>query len=782
LLELTPKINERRWKPSFETEIFDRWEKNGLYIFDVEKGGQSFVIDTPPPYPSGRPWHIGAASHYSQIDMIARTARMMGRNVLFPIGIDRNGLPVELYTEKKYKVRMATTPREKFIDLCKTALDDLEAEMIAVMKRMGMSGNFQKYYRTDSEDYRKLTQSTFIKLWHQGLIYQSKRPNNYCFVCRTTIADAEVEYEELPSKLVYIKFGIKDEGSNEIIIATTRPELMGSCKAVLVNDKDDRYTRYHNLSAISPIFNKEIKIIPHPRAKADFGSGAVMICSYGDYTDVQLFRELGLEEVIAIDLNGRMTANAGPYEGMRVREAREKIITDLESQGLIIKVEDLLHRTPICERSETPIEIIPMDEYYLKQLEFRDQLYKEAESLAFHPEEHRRRLLDWISSISIDWPISRRRYYATEVPVWYCKSCGAPHVPDPGHYYRPWKEDPPFSSCSQCGKTDFVGDERTLDTWMDSSISPLYITGYMSDEKFFAKTYPVTLRPQAKDIVRTWLHYTILRCYQLTGKAPFGHAWIMGHGVDKNGKKIRKRDGNAIDPAPILEKYGADVFRLWAASESSLGSDFRVSEDKISGVGKFLTKLWNLARFISSFPIEDANELILDTDKWILDELSDMVKESSKGYDDFNFFIPSNRVREFVWNTFASQYLEMVKQRAYGVGFSDDEIRSARSTLHLCLKTCLLLLAPITPFITERIWNEIYSKESIHLQRLPKPVWDYGLREYSVKISNFNSETWNAKRTKGLSLKDPISVSVPDELMMFERDLVAMHNLRKNQT
>jgi valyl-tRNA synthetase len=778
ILELSPKIVERRWKPSFETEIFERWEKDGLYDFETDDDREPFVIDTPPPYPSGSPWHIGAAAHYSQIDMIARTARMRGYNVLFPIGVDRNGLPVELYTEKKYKIRMATTSREKFIELCKTALDDLEIEMIGIMKRMGMSGNFREHYRTDSKDYRTLTQSTFINLWHQGLIYQSKRPNNYCSVCRTTIADAEVGYEELPSRLAYIRLGIKDTESEEIVIATTRPELMGSCKAILVNSQDDRYTRYHNLFATTPIFNKEIKIIPHPSAKIDFGSGAVMICSYGDYTDVQLFRELGLEEVIAIDINGRMTANAGPYEGMKVKQAREKIILDLEGQGLVTKVEDLPHRTPICERSRTPIEIVPMDEYYLKQLDFRDQLYKDAESLTFHPEEHRRRLLDWISSISIDWPISRRRYYATEVPVWYCKSCKSPNIPEPGRYYRPWKESPPFSNCHQCGKNDFVGDERTFDTWMDSSISPLYITGYMTNKSLFAKTYPVTLRPQSKDIVRTWLHYTILRCRQLTGTIPFSHAWIMGYGVDERGERMSKSKGNVIDPFPILEKYGADMFRLWAASESSLGSDFRVSESKISGVGKFLTKLWNIARFISSFPAGPDADQIQNTDKWILDELSDVVKESLNGYHDFNFFRPSNRVREFVWNTFASQYVEMVKQRAYGVGFSDDEIRSARSTLHLCLKTCLLLLAPITPFITERIWTEIYSEESIHLQRLPEPVWNYGLGKYSSQISKFNSETWNMKRSKGLSLRDPISVSVPKELIIFGRDLTAMHNLQ----
>ena len=271
---------------------------------------ENYTIDTPPPYPSGRPWHIGAASHYAQIDMIARTARMNGKNVYFPIGIDRNGLPVELYTEKKHGIRMRETERGEFLELCKNALDDLEAEMIQIMKSLGLSGDFKNYYRTDSESYRKFTQTTFIDLWKKGVIYLATRPNNYDWVSGTTIADAEIVYDEIPTKLVYMKFIVK-ENQKEIIIASTRPELLCACKTVIVNPDDERYSNLIGKELIVPLTNKEVKITPHHSAKIEFGSGAVMVCSYGDQNDVALFRELQLEEVIAIGLDGRMTEAAG---------------------------------------------------------------------------------------------------------------------------------------------------------------------------------------------------------------------------------------------------------------------------------------------------------------------------------------------------------------------------------------------------------------------------------------------------------------------------------------
>ena len=483
-----------------------------------------------------------------------------------------------------------------------------------------------------------------------------------------------------------------------------------------------------------------------------------------------------LQEKISIDVKGRMTENAEKYQGLKVNEAREKIIKDLQELDLVDRIENINHRTPCCERSKNPMEIIPMEEYYLKQLDHKNKLLEIAKKLEFHPEEHRRRLIDWIEAISIDWPISRRRYNATEVPVWYCKQCNEPNLPEPGKYYRPWKEKPPFDTCKKCGNKEFIGDKRTFDTWMDSSISPLFITKYQKDNEFHKKSYPTKLRPQSKDIIRTWLHYTILRCNQLTGKTPFTHAWIMGYGVDERGEKMSKSKGNAIDPIPILERNGADMFRLWAASEVNLGSDFRVSEIKITGVGKFLSKLWNISKFISSFPVVE--EEPLETDKWILSELSTVIDESLDGYSDYNFFVPANKVREFIWNIFAPHYIELVKQRAYGMDFDEKSKRAAWSTLHICLKNSLLLLAPIVPFITDKIWREVYSDQSIHKQIFQKSEFKYEFKESTEKIIEFNSLIWNKKKQMGTSLKNEISENVPKELKVFKKDLEAMHKLR----
>ncbi|MGI0061278.1 MAG: class I tRNA ligase family protein, partial [Nitrosotalea sp.] len=345
---MEPTIKETAWNPEIEKQILKQWEESHIYDFKPE--GDVFVIDTPPPYPSGRPWHIGAASHYAQIDMIARTARMFGKKVLFPIGIDRNGLPVEMYTEKKHGIRMHETDRGEFLKLCATALDDLEAEMIQIMKSLGLSGNFAEYYRTDSEKYRTLTQSTFIDMWKREQIYLANRPNNYDWVTGTTIADAEIIYEDIPTKLVHMKFKVK-ELDKTIIIASTRPELLCACQTVIVNPEDERYTDVIGKKVIIPLINREVEIKPHPSAEKEFGSGAVMVCSYGDQNDVALFRDLKLEEIAAVGMNGRMKEVAGPYAGLKVKQAREKIIEDLQNQGLVEKIDNINHRTPISERS-----------------------------------------------------------------------------------------------------------------------------------------------------------------------------------------------------------------------------------------------------------------------------------------------------------------------------------------------------------------------------------------------------------------------------------------------
>jgi valyl-tRNA synthetase len=321
---------------------------------------------------------------------------------------------------------------------------------------------------------------------------------------------------------------------------------------------------------------------------------------------------------------------------------------------------------------------------------------------------------------------------------------------------------------------------------MDSSVSPLFISKYNTDDEFFSKTYPTTLRPQAKDIVRTWLYYTILRCEQLTGKAPWSEAWIMGYGLDEKGMKMSKSKGNVIDPLPVIQQFGADAFRFWSASEINHGYDFRCNEQKIEATKKFLSKLWNVSRFISSYPeirdqdLRDISGLprkLQESDKWILSELNNLIKECRRGYSEYNFFVPAVAIREFTWNLFAAHYIEMVKARAYGDGFTEDEKNAAIYTLHKVLSTILLLLAPITPFITDFMWQTLYSDKTIHSQVLPEPQNHEDMTKFTKEISDFNSRIWNEKKAKGLSLKDPIAIEIPESLKPFVKDLTTMHKI-----
>lgn len=765
---MEPTIKENRWNKELEKKIFLQWEKEKLFPFHLD--GKTLVIDTPPPYPSGRPWHIGAAAHYSQIDMIARSARLRGLNVLFPIGIDRNGIPVEMYTEKKYGISIHTTPREKFLEYCRKALDDLEAEMIATMKTMGLSGNFSSSYRTDSEEYRMRTQSTFIELWKKGLIYEDSRLNNYCPGCKTTVADNEITHKDIPTFLNYVYFSVK--GSKEKIpIATTRPELLCTAALVLFNPQDKRYTHLEGKKAIVPLYGHEVPIIAHPYADPAFGSGLVyMSRSAGDLNAVRFLREMTIPYEVCITTEGRMMEKAGFLQGLKVRQAREKMREELKKQGALFKEEHIMHRTPVCERSKDEIEYIAMPEYYLKQMEFLPILKTYAKDITFHPDTHRQILLDWISAVSMDWPISRRRFYGTEIPLWYCKTCKEPQVPEPGTYYQPWKDNAPFSHCKKCKGKEFIGEERTFDTWMDSSISALFVTNYFTDPAFFKKVSSHILRPQSKDIIRTWLFYSLLRCHQITGKGIFSDAWIMGYGVDEKGEKMSKSKGNVIDPIPILEKHGADTFRFWAAQEASLGSDFRCSEEKIEGTGKFLTKLWNTARFISSFPFNDAPPKE-PLDQWILQELYELVKECQKGYEDFNFFIPATAIRNFLWNVFAAHYLELVKTRAYAGDIS------ALSTLHRCLKTMLVLLSPLTPFISDYLYRELYGK-TVFSETFP-PAQKHTVPFTTAELLELNSAIWKAKKDKGLSLKAEVaSLTLPEKFRVIEKDVQRTHGVK----
>lgn len=766
-----PRIREKRWDVRFEKDLLSRWSQEDIHPFDPSSGKPIYVIDTPPPYPSGT-WHIGAVAGYSLIDMIARTRRMLGDEVLFPFCLDKNGINIELTVERKYKKSLHDFDRQEFIDICQEEIDKIGEGILGLSHRIGMSCDWvESYYETDTPDYRRITQAVFIDLWNKGLVYKGERPSFYCPACKTPIAEAEIEYSEQPSTMTTMKFRVKDS-DEEIHIATTRPELLCACKAVIVHPGDERYKHIQNKKAIVPVYGIEVTIFPHHFAKPEFGTGAAMMCSYGDQVDVQFFREMNLEAVKGIDEDGRMTEAAGKYAGMTTVEARQAIVEDMYEQDLIVEEESMMHITPMCSRSRTSVEFISMEEWYVKQMEFVPELRKRVDEMNFFPPESKQYIRTWLESITIDWPVSRRRFYHTEIPLWYCDECGEALVPPPGEYYQPWKDPPPFETCPKCGGKSFTGEDRVFDTWMDSSNTNLVVTKYLQDMDFFNGNFPCSMRPQGRDIVRTWLHYTTLKSFLVTGQKPFQDVFIHGMGLDEHGRAMHRTLGNIIEPGPVIEEHGADAFRYWAAAGCAVGADFRISEERIGGAKKFLTKLWNVARFISSFPVAEEGDM-LPSDEWILAETNVLVEECRKSYKEFDFFLPANRVREFLWNVFAPHYIEMVKGRAY------DGQTGALYALHEVLKTMLRLMAPITPFITARIWEDIYGGD-VHGEELPRTLeeWKSPLIDLGQALMDFNSDVWKTKKDQGLSLREDIpGMHVPDELEPFKDDLVRMHKI-----
>ncbi|MHA1396638.1 MAG: valine--tRNA ligase [Candidatus Heimdallarchaeaceae archaeon] len=787
-----PQLKERTYDSrKQDLALFNKWQEEQLFKFNKDSNKTIYTIDTPPPY-ANAPWHMGGAIHYSGIDMIARYKRMSGFEVLFPMCLDRNGLPIEVQTEKEFQISMQDVPREDFLKLCKQVLDRVGGQILHVCKILGFSNNsfnWEEVYKTDQEQYRSLTQATFIKLFREGLVYEDNRPNNYCTRCKTTIADNEIDYKSGSHLLYNIKFKVK-ETEDEIIISTSRPELIPAIGVVIFNPKDDRYKHLEGKTVVTPLFEDEVPILPHHYAKMEFGSGIMMVCAYGDSSDVQIFRELNLTPRPVIDVDGKITEAVPKYAGLKVKEARRQIAKNLEEEGYIVEKTTVPHNFPTCSRCGNNVEFLSMPEYYLKQIDYIPTLLQYADNLIFYPSFMRQVWLDWLNTVSIDWPISRRRYYGTEIPIWYCKSCNHPNLPEPGPYYQPWKDAPPFEKCEKCGSSEgFVGDIRTFDTWMDSSISEIYTIMHphnKKDEELFQKLnsrpYICDMRPQGKDIVRTWLHYTMLRGLQLYQKPAFKEAWISGHVVDSKGEKMSKSRGTAVHPEEMIEKYGGDAVRLYGASEASHGSDIRFNQQRLQGVSKFITKLYNIARFVSRFPIiEDEQSIKLQAaDEWVLSELAKEIKNSILGYEVFDFQVPSRALRNFTKEIFASHYLELVKGRAYNRNgaYTEEQQKAAWYTLHKVLREVIKAFSPIIPFITDFIYRGLYNK-TVHLESFPDPkkiILEQKYLNLTPLLLEVNSAIWKYKKNLKLPLNKPIKKAyLPKSLSVFINDLCSMH-------
>jgi len=786
----------KSWNTKIEAEITGKWRDSELYRVDSNSSKPVYSIDTPPPYVNS-PIHIAQAVTYCYMDFFARYKRMKGYDVVFPLGLDRNGLPIELATEKTFGVSPFKIGRESFINKCEQLINEGSVGTTESFAQLGIS--FTSYqegdhigavYKTDSPQYRALTQGTFIELFKKGLVYEASRINNWDSKLQTTVADSEIEYVELPSTFNDVVWKVKETGE-EIVIATTRPELICTCAMVVFHPDDKRYNHLSGKTAISPLFKKEVPIKAHQVADPAKGSGLVMMCSAGDISGIQFFREENLTPVIAIEKDGSMNKYADFLEGLKVRDARKEIIRRLKDEGLIRDQKQISHRTPISERSKAEIEFIEMPEYYLKQLDFVDDIRKVSKKIKFFPEESRKILDSWLDSIAIDWPISRRRFYATPIPLWNAGSLTA--VPPAGKYYVPWKESPPldaevFELGKFTGKTvsdfsgeNWIGETRVFDTWMDSSISELAMLKYSSNDDFFKKAYPASVRPQGKEIVRTWLYYTILRGYLETGKPCFESAWIHQHLTDANGRKMSKSLGNVIDPKELVKEFGAEAIRMWAATEGNLAkNDLKVSKERISAETKTINKLLNVSRFVTLFnkPSKKPKKLVA-LDDFMISHLDYLTKLADESFSNYDFYTPLVSLREFLWETFASHYIELVKSRAYNQesAFSEEESESAKYTLHTILERLLHLLFPVIPQVT----STISSSRGSNLLRASFPEYNSNAKQVDnlvCKLRDFNSQIWKSKKDQKISLKGSIKgIIIPEELKLFESDLKSAHKI-----
>jgi valyl-tRNA synthetase len=688
------------------SEVEPRWQavwRDKDNYFDPTSVKPPYIIDTPPPYPTGN-FHIGNAFNWCYIDFIARYKRMRGFNVMFPQGWDCHGLPTEVKVEEIHGITKNDVPRDLFREMCRElTLQNIE-KMRTTMRRCAFSIDWSNEYITMLPEYYKKTQLSFLRMLQDGRIYQSEHPVNFCTRCETAIAFAEVTYEERDTKLNYFSF-------DGVEIATSRPELLAACVAVAVHPDDERYTDVTGKRLKVPLFSHDVPVIVDDAVDPSFGSGAVMICTFGDKQDVHWWKQHNLELRKAIDRQGKMTGTAAPYTGLTANDCRERILADMTEQGILLRQEDLNQRVGTCWRCKTPIEILSERQWFVR-IE-PEAILDAARKITWIPEHMFIRLENWVQQMEWDWCISRQRIFATPIPVWFCADCGTIILPSEDMLPVDPVSDKPRDTCPACGSSEVTGEEDVLDTWMDSSISVLNVTGW--DGTGVPGIFPAQLRPQGHDIIRTWAFYTILRTMALTGRHPWSEILINGMVLGDDGFKMSKSRGNIIAPEEILNEYGADAFRQWSAGGASTGSDITFNWNDVIAASRFQTKIWNISRFILNqldTVTGDTGTVTELADRWMLCRLSDTVREVTGAMDQFQFDRALRAIREFAWDVIADDYIELVKGRLY----TDDPSRSsATEALRIALDALCRMLAPIAPYFAEECYQYI-GNGSIHNQ------------------------------------------------------------------
>lgn len=744
---------EKKWE--------EFWKENEIYNFDESSNKEVYSIDTPPPTVNGK-IHIGHIFSYSQAEMMARYKRMRGYNVFYPFGFDDNGLPTERLVEKEHKIKAHEVSREEFTNLCLQETDRLEKQFKELFIRAGFSNDWNYEYSTISPIAQKTSQKSFIELAKNGNAYYKEAPALWCNECNTAIAQAELETKEIETTFNYLKFYLKD--SDEYIeIATTRPELLPACNCIFINPEDDRAKELEGKLVRVPLFDFEVPIMLDEKVEKDKGTGIVMCCTFGDLTDLEWYKKYNLTFKEAILPTGKMSNICGKYEGLYVTKARKAIIEDLAESGLLIKSEKLLHNVATHERCGTPMEITIKNQWFIDVLSNKEKFLELGYKINWYPQHMKVRYTNWVENLQWDWCISRQRYFGIPFPVWYCKNCGKPQFAEEKDLPVNPLVDMPNNKC-QCGCNDFEPERDILDTWATSSCTPLINSKWANDDKLMEKIYPMSLRPNAHDIIRTWDFYTIVKSLYHTNTIPWKNVMISGHVLADKNEKISKKKGNSkFDPIQLLETYSADVTRYWAAT-GSLGADIIFSEEEFKNGKKLVNKIWNASKFVlmhlENYKEEEVE--ILPMDRWIIAKYNEMLEKYIKYLEKYEIGLALNEIERFFWN-FCDNYIEIVKNRLYKPEIYGEEAKkSGQIASYKVLFGILKCFSIYMPHITEKIYQEFfknYEKEiSIHQTYIDyiKGYEDENIVKNGDGVVDVITQIRKYKSEKNISIKEEL--------------------------
>ena len=759
------------------------WKDNNIYKFELDNR-EIFSIDTPPPTVSGN-IHIGHIFSYTQTEMIARYKRIRGYNVFYPFGFDDNGLPSERLVEKEQGARAHEIGREKFNKLCYETTDKYEAEFQELFSRMGVSTDWDIHYKTVAPSTIKISQRSFLDLVEKGHCYHKESPALWCNECLTSIAQAELETKTIKTTFNYIKFKVK-ETDEEFIIATTRPELLPAIVCVFVNPMDEKNKHMIGKTAHIPVLEIDVPIMADEKVAMDKGTGIVMCCTFGDQTDIEWWKKYNLPLKYIFTDDGRIKADIPNYGGLKIKEARTKIIEDLTNGGYVDHIEDLEHEVQTHERCGKEVEYAVMNQWFIDIMNHKDDFLKIGEKIKWHPAYMHNRYKEWVENILWDWCISRQRYFGVPFPVWYCKDCGETILARTEDLpVNPLTDKPPIEECPHCHCKEFIPDKDIMDTWATSSVTPLINMRYGEKENYEDILKPMSLRTNASEIIRTWDFYTIVKSFYHFSQMPWENVMISGFVMASKGEKISKSKGNSkVEPLELIDQYSADAVRYWAGT-GRLGTDIVYSDETLLRGKKLINKIWNVSKFIEMHLQDYKDSDTAPTeyiDKWIINKYQEMEEQYLKYLDEYEVGLALNSLEKFFWS-FCDNYIEIVKHRLYRPEeFGTDARYSGQRTVYILLYKLLQDFSIFFPYITEEIFQELYhTNKSIHTTTIT-PI-EYNFKEETKNadtIIDILSQVRGEKTNHNVSLKTVVSKlelettdSLKESLNTCEKDFKA---------